>query len=422
MTFYSSILMIALGLLFTNIAEVQAQRTNVMQLVITTVAANIMFGGSASIIHRATAIKVTAQVESRPVNMMRRRFFLSAASTAMTALLLYYGFTFFSPRRSNTTSVSSGASRPTRRPQQNLEGVFATPGLAKLVDYEITPNEEFYKVQVNLFDPQVNAQKWSLKVDGLVERPLNLTYQEVQALPYKDQYTTLECVSNEIGGDLIGNALWRGVQLKELLQLAGVKPEATYVAFTCYDGYTVGISLDKALRENCLLAYQMNGETLPAGHGFPLRAVVPGIYGMMNAKWITEIHLVEKEFEGFWQRKGWTNDARINTNTIIETPEPGDVKMGKVTVGGIAFAGDRGISNVQLSFDDGRSWHDADLKKPVSELSWVLWGFEWEPPAAGTYRITARAADGTGQLQTENIRGPFPDGATGYHIIKVNVV
>jgi len=419
---YSSVLMIALGILFTNIAEVKAQGTNIIQLVIATVAAGLVFGGSTSLIHRTAGNSRAVQVDSGPINRVRRGFVLAVASFAMTSLLLYYGLTFFIPSKSTAAPASSGTNRPARRRQQILEGVFATPALAKLVDKEITPNEEFYKVQVNLFDPQVNPRTWRLKLDGLVERPLTLTYEEVQALPFKEQYTTLECVSNEIGGDLIGNALWRGVQLKKLLELAGVRPEATYVSFTCYDGYTVGIPLERALRENCLLAYQMNGEPLQPGHGFPLRAIVPGIYGMMNAKWITEIHLVEGEFQGFWQRRGWSNDAKINTNTIIKTPESGEIGAGKVSVGGMAFAGDRGISKVQLSFDEGRSWHDADLRTPLSESSWVLWGFEWEPPAPGTYKITARAADGTGKFQTENIRGPFPNGATGYHIITVRIV
>ena len=165
----------------------------------------------------------------------------------------------------------------------------------------------------------------------------------------------------------------------------------------------------------------MNGETLSAGHGFPLRAIVPGIYGMMNAKWITEIVLEPQVVVGFWQERGWSNDAQIMTNVIFKKPTSGARFSGPTPISGVAFAGDRGISKVEVSMDRGETWTEASLRRPLSGYSWVLWALEWIPPSAGVYQIWARATDSTGTTQTGKVMQPFPNGATGYHKINVRV-
>jgi len=279
----------------------------------------------------------------------------------------------------------------------------------------------FYRVDIAPVPPSLDFDAWSLKVGGEVNKPLTLNKESLMKLPRQEQYTTLECVSNTINppAGLIGNAKWTGVRLATLLNEAAVSPDAKYVVFHCADGYSVGIPLDRAMQPGAMLAYMMDDQPLPQEHGFPLRAIVPGIYGMMNAKWITEIEVVDYVYLGFWQERGWSNDAKIKTTSIIYYPSDAAKVDGATPVAGIAFAGDRGISKVEVSVDNGSTWHEAVLKKPVSLYSWVLWAYEWTPTTKGTYTIVARAYDGTGQLQSAKTVDPFPDGASGYHKIHV---
>jgi len=262
-----------------------------------------------------------------------------------------------------------------------------------------------------------------LKVSGKVSNPTVLTKNDILSFPAKDEYATLECVSNAITppGALISNTKWTGVSLPVLLNQVGPTPEARYVIFRCADGYTVGVPLDRAMNSGALLAYKMGDESLPTEHGFPLRAIVPGIYGMMNAKWITEIELTDQVYIGYWQDRGWSNDARIKTTSIIYYPPSAAQVSGMMPIAGVAFAGDRGISKVEVSVDGGNSWNEATLKKPRSPYSWVLWAYEWTPTNKGNTTIMVRAYDGTGTAQDANATQPFPNGATGYHSIQVTV-
>jgi DMSO/TMAO reductase YedYZ molybdopterin-dependent catalytic subunit len=299
---------------------------------------------------------------------------------------------------------------------------------------EVTPNDRFFRVDVNLQPPVVDPATWRLRVWGLVKKPLKLGYEELKALPAVEEYATLECVSNEVGGDLISTARWRGVRLRDLLKRAGVMEEATYIVFRCQDGYDVGIPLERGLMEGTLLAYEMNGAPLPREHGFPLRAVVPGYYGMMNPKWITEIEVVGKSYEGFWQRRGWANEATYQTHSWIALPgesrlkerfpglKPPRLRAGQRTVvAGVAFAGDRGIRRVEVSVDGGETWEEATVKDPLSGYTWVLWAKEWVPQGEGGFRLMVRATDGEGFVQLAEVRQPFPAGATGYHVVEVKV-
>jgi DMSO/TMAO reductase YedYZ molybdopterin-dependent catalytic subunit len=324
--------------------------------------------------------------------------------------------------------VQSGASIPVNPLSENVDSnlpeIFRDPRLGDLVGSEVTDNRVFYRVDINAIPPKLDFDKWSLKVSGKVNNPAVLAKSDLLALPAKDEYATLECVSNTINppGALISDTKWTGVSLPALLNQAGPTSEAKYVIFRCADGYTVGIPLERAMNPGALLAYRMGDEDLPTEHGFPLRAIVPGIYGMMNAKWITEIELTDQVYMGYWQERGWSNDARIKTTSIIYYPPSAAQVSGMTPIAGVAFAGDRGISKVEVSVDGGTSWNEATLKKPRSPYSWVLWAYAWTPTSKGNTRIIVRAYDGPGTVQDANATDPFPNGATGYHSIQVTIV
>ena len=377
------------------------------------------------------------QDEGVNINKVDRKQFIRILSIvvagSIASVFAFYWADLFSRSRPSSSSSSpplqqspvlSNSTRPPDAPSELLP-FFAS---------EITPNDRFYRIDINVAIPTIIADMWNLRVTGLIDNPLELTYGELKSLPSMEEYATLECVSNKVGGDLISTALWKGVSLKSVLEMAQVKPEATYVVFRCFDGYDVGIPLEKGLEETTLLAYEMNRATLPADHGFPVRAIVPGIYGMMNAKWVTEIELVDTVYEGFWQRKGWSNEAKYKIHSTIVAPGsalsnrfgslgmPTRVTLGnKVPIAGIAFAGNVGISKVEVSMDGGNSWQEARMKRPISINSWVLWYIEWNPESQGTHTISVRATDGTGKIQPVGFHEPFPDGSSGYNMIEVMV-
>jgi DMSO/TMAO reductase YedYZ molybdopterin-dependent catalytic subunit len=357
----------------------------------------------------------------------KRKFLRVAVAGAVGAAIMFYGVGFLFPKSVRSPEEES----QTTESSSNFANEFTATTLTPLVASEITPNDRFYTVDVNILTPTINSESWKLDVKGLVNNPLEFTYEELKSLPAVEDYATLECISNKIGEDLISTALWKGVPLKIILEKAQVRSEATYIVFRCYDGYDVGIPLERA--EATILAYEMNLTSLPPSHGFPLRAIVPGLYGMMNAKWITEIELVDVDYEGFWQRQGWANNAKYQIHSTIITPggalesrfgkiESSRFVVGeKVPIAGIAFAGDRGISKVEVSADGGKSWESAAIAEPLSTNTWVLWSTEWSPSEAGRYRIMVRATDGTGQIQKSEFQNPFPSGSTGYHGVNITV-
>ncbi|MBI4303327.1 MAG: sulfite oxidase, partial [Chloroflexi bacterium] len=302
-----------------------------------------------------------------------------------------------------------------------------------------------YIVSKNSLDPKVDIKYWRLEVDGLVENPLTFDYEQLKKLPAVAQYLTLECISNPVGGDQIGNALWKGVRMRDLLLQAGAKSSAIKVVLYGEDEYSDSIALSKAMEEGTLLAYEMNGETLTNGHGFPVRLLVPGIYGMKNVKWLTRIELVDYDYRGYWQERGWSDLAAIKTMSRIDvpagresglsflelmdlftTPEEEErelkIEQDSALLGGIAFAGDRGISQVEVSTDDGQTWNKAQVKEALSPYTWVLWVYDWRPPGEGKLTIKVRAADSKGNLQPSEPADPLPDGASGYHSIVVRLV
>ncbi|MGA8084564.1 MAG: molybdopterin-dependent oxidoreductase, partial [Candidatus Nitrosopolaris sp.] len=364
-----------------------------------------------------------------------RRAFLRAAIAAVVAIpILYLGLNRLFPTQE--VQIPTPSSPSLLPPQSRSKPVgFEDPRLAPLLDSEVTPTYLFYRIDINPIVPVVDATSWSLNVKGLVNNPLTITYEEIKTMPSVEEYATLQCVSNKIGGDLTSTALWKGVRLKDVFQKAQVKPDARYIAFRCYDGYDFGIPLERGLLDGTILAYEMNLAPLTSEHGYPVRAIVPGLYGMMNPKWITEIELVHNVYEGYWARNGWTNVATEDTHSSIVIPGQAPVRDRfrnleleninivpgqRVPVAGIAFAGDRGISKVEVSTDGGTTWKSANIKDPLSKYTWVLWAAGFTPAAPqGSNRIVVRATDKTGKVQTSEIRPPFPDGNTGYHIINI---
>ncbi|MDH2899790.1 MAG: molybdopterin-dependent oxidoreductase [archaeon] len=328
---------------------------------------------------------------------------------------------------SAATSLSASGSRAGSSYElSQAPPVFQDKRLSSLVDSEITSNDNFYRVAIDLFDPSVNPNTWNLQVSGS-SNSKSYTLDDLKSLPNVSQYTTFECVSNLVNGNLISNAKWTGIKISDLLSNAGLSTSGVqYVVFYSVDGYSVGIPLSRALMSDSILAYQMNDADLPQKHGYPLRAVIPGLYGMMSGKWVTKIALVDSFYNGYWQTRGYTATATINTLAFIIVPGDGSTASisqnnGSVLLGGYAFAGDRGISKVEVSFDQGQTWQAATLKNPISNLTWTLWAFNWFPAKTGSYLVYARATDGNGQVQTAAQTSPYPNGATGYAMITINV-
>ncbi len=296
---------------------------------------------------------------------------------------------------------------------------------APFLSAEVTSNNQYYVVSKNLFsDPTVDSTGWHLTVDGDVDHPFTLSYDQLLALPMQKQYESMMCISNEVGGEYMSSALWEGVRLKDLLERAGVKPGAVKIVFYATDDYSDSIHLDKALEPTTLLAVRMNGATLPQNHGFPVRMLVPGIYGMKHCKWLTHIQVVTQDYQGYWQTRGWSDPAPIRMTARIDTPLIGStVSVNKTTyIGGVAFSGNKGISEVDISLDGGDSWQIATLKRPLSNLTWVLWEYPWQPTSSGSKTLIARAVDMEGNVQDPQVEPPAPDGSSGYHTITVSVV
>ncbi|TAJ96837.1 MAG: oxidoreductase [Candidatus Manganitrophaceae bacterium] len=280
----------------------------------------------------------------------------------------------------------------------------------------ITPNEHFYVVNFGK-QPQIDTADWALEITGKVERPLRLTYPELLARPAVEKMVTLECIDNEVAGELISNAVWKGVSLKSLIEEAKPFPGVEDVAMWGADAYSDSISFDRAMNYDVFLAYQMNGATLPKEHGYPLRAVVPGLYGIKNVKWLTKIELLTEDYKGYWQQKGWTDVATIKVTSRIDAPGAYNTVKAGYTFRGIAFTGGYGIRAVELSFDGGTSWVPAALEPPPSMYSWVFWKYEWKDPKPGSYQVLSKATDKLGRTQTAFVARAFPDGTSGLHSV-----
>ena len=289
----------------------------------------------------------------------------------------------------------------------------------------VVPNADFYRIDTALIVPGVDVATWSLRIHGLVERETTLTYTELVELPMFEQYVTIACVSNEVGGDLVGNAKWTGVRLRDVLDIAGVQASATQLVGRSVDGWTAGMPTSWVMdpAREPMIAVKMNDELLPRAHGFPARLIIPGLYGYVSAtKWLSDLELTTWEaFNGYWVPLGWAKEGPILTQSRIDVPrQSGTVPPGIVAIAGVAWAPDRGVARVEVAIDG--EWRDAELSHPISDATWVQWLYRWEATAAaGSHTIEVRATDGTGAVQTTDRTPPAPDGARGLHRIEVRV-
>ncbi len=286
----------------------------------------------------------------------------------------------------------------------------------------ITPNEDFYLIDTALTPPQVNLEEWTLRITGLVENPYEITFDELLTRPLVERYVTLSCVSNSVGGSLVGHAKWLGVPLSLILDEAGVLPEAQQIVGRSVDGFTVGFpSTIPFDGRDALVAVGMNDEPLPIEHGFPVRLVVAGLYGYVSAtKWLSELELTTWDgFDAYWVPRGWAKEAPVKTQSRIDTPRDGQIAAGPRAIAGVAWAPHRGVDRVEVKIGNG-PWTEAELSTEISDNSWRQWKLDWDP-LPGRYKLRVRATDGEGVTQTDLRQPPAPDGATGYHTIDVTV-
>ncbi len=361
------------------------------------------------------------------VRVRRRRFLVTtsvvgglAAAGAVTGRALVMARRQAAVARAKIQLPPPATPAPTPPPgaELNIDG---------LTTY-VTPNEEFYRIDTAVQIPAIDAETWQLRITGLVDNEVTVSYAELMARPLVEHMSTLVCKGNPIGanplgGNLIGNASWLGVPVRDLLAEAGPRSSADLVLSTSADGWSAGTPLDVLLDtdQQALLVVGMNGEILPAEHGFPVRLVVPSLYGDVSAtKWLTELKVTtSEEDEGYWTSRGWSEGGEIKIGSRIDVPRPTTVPAGTVVVAGMAWAQDIGISRVEVRVDDG-GWRDATLADTVGPDTWRQWQYIWDA-SPGRYRLTVRATDADGTVQTEKVAPPAPSGATGWHSITIRV-
>jgi len=358
---------------------------------------------------------------------------IGIASVAMSIFSL--GLNWFVVRKNVGASTfdfsdNSFTELSTPMPASTPSGFKPVPGTRP----EITPIDDFYRVDINLLPPgqedyarnandftkrllaqggetDLPEESYALYVDGLVSKPKVFDINAIRSFTQVDQYATLSCISNPIGGDLIDTTLFQGIRLKDLLTEVGIMPEASKIKFTCVDGYTESLPIDIATDPATLLCYMMGNDPLTESHGSPIRLYTPGRFGMKSPKWIIKIEAIAENYLGYWEQQGWSDDAITQTISIIDTIVPNPRSTAQI--GGIAFAGARGIRTVQVKINEYK-WIEAKIKEPLSRFTWVLWQVEIEVPP-GESTVTVRAIDGDGNIQSMETSPPHPAGATGYH-------
>ena len=349
----------------------------------------------------------------------RRRFLvkLSGSAAAITVVGAAVGELSEARRREVLMEAGSEPVRwSTSHPLPNSDdAVKPAPGTRP----EFTPLERHYRIDINTFPPAVDEQQWRLKISGLVEQPLALTLEDLRRYEPMHQFITLSCISNPVGGDLIGTTRWTGVSLQLLLPDLKLKPAATHLKIRSADKFFEVVSLDAIKKdERIMLAYAWDGVPLKREHGFPVRIYIPDIYGMKQPKWIESIEATDHWEPGYWVERGWNKVAQMHATSVIDTVAM-DMNIIRtdqrklVPIGGIAHAGARGISKVEVRVDDG-PWEQAALRTPLSQLTWVIWRYDW-PFRPGKHTFTVRCYDGGGTQQIATPSPPEPNGATGLH-------
>lgn len=312
-------------------------------------------------------------------------------------------------------------SGPTASPSQAVlaKRIEPAPGTRA----EITPVDNFCRIDVNTLSPVVGAASLRFQLKGMAQKPLTLSLAEIQSCPAFSQAVTLSCISNTVGGDLISTNYWTGVLFKDILTEAGINPTVKYINVMAYGGFYESNPIEEAMDERTLLVYAMNGQLLPNEHGFPLRVFIPNHYGMKQPKWITQMEATDMPGAGYWVERGWSMTAIPQTTSFIDTTnvDLNELKnSGIMPLGGIAYAGGRGIQKVEVQIDDG-AWQEAQLPSPaVSPLTWMQWRFDWKP-VPGNHRISVRATDGMGVQQTTDQNDVAPDGATGIYSVDIRI-
>jgi DMSO/TMAO reductase YedYZ molybdopterin-dependent catalytic subunit len=372
---------------------------------------------------RAQRMAKNKNAAKQPVDAFDRRQFIGSA-VALGAVSGGLALTGSSVRRSRTQRVITKARTlglPT--PKSAAPALPPTASIGNGVAPFVPPTSEYYRIDTALSIPSVDTSTWKIKVQGMVDNPFTITYDELLAMPMIERYITLSCVSNEVGGDLLGNAKWLGVPLADVLKKAGVQKGATQLASKSIDGWTCGFPTELALDgRDAMIAIGMNDEPLVPLHGFPARLVIPGIYGYVSAtKWLTEINLTTMEaFDGYWIPRGWAKLAPIKTQSRIDVPrDRATVPAGRTAIAGVAWAMHRGISQIEVKVDDG-DWTRVRMADEVSVDAWRQWVYEWDAKP-GKHLIAVRATDGPGNVQTGEQASPDPDGATGWHTVRVTV-
>jgi DMSO/TMAO reductase YedYZ molybdopterin-dependent catalytic subunit len=361
----------------------------------------------------------------------RRAFLLKLTGGSATVVLAAWGL----GRLLGTQRQESAAGAPlpevgvsTPQPTGTARGETptATPALVNRIEVppgarpELTPNGDFYRIDIDTRPPVVDQSSWVLEVKGLFDNPRPLTLSDLMAYPVTTQPITISCISNPIGGGLIGTSNWTGVPFHIVLKDLGLRPEAQEIYIEAVDGFYESVVMADMTDPRTLLVYGMNGDTLPQAHGFPLRIYIPNHYGMKQPKWIKSIEAIDHHGPGYWVERGWNATAIPHIVSIIDTVATDAVENGKVPVGGIAWAGDRGIQKVEVQVDDG-AWAEAALRlPPLSSLTWVLWRYDW-PTVSGEHTFRVRATDGTGTVQVGTPHPAHPDGATGYHSVTATI-
>lgn len=292
----------------------------------------------------------------------------------------------------------------------------------------ITPNEDFYTMKYHPSPPpEADLSTYRLEIVGEVDNPLSLTLDDLKAFPSVTEMRTLQCISNPVGGNLIGNAVWTGVQLSVLLEEAGIRSSGRELKLESLDGYHTGIPTNLARHKRSLLVYEMNGEPLPAKHGYPLRCLWPGRYGQKQPKWIQTITAQRTPHTGHFEGQGWTDDAFILPNSQIEVPPGRELQPADFYIAGRAYSGESGIEKIEISLTDGDSWQDAQILRGDSSLVWTQWWIRVQNAENGTFRVLARVTDNTGRSQSPPERnsslldGTFPEGTDVMHRVVVQV-
>jgi DMSO/TMAO reductase YedYZ molybdopterin-dependent catalytic subunit len=379
----------------------------------------------------------SATVELVPVAGASRRGFLTGAGIVGLGALFVGGLGRVLKRRFDVDDERAALELPEvddTIPATPAEGTTAAGATMEAYDFAlagltpfVVPNGDFYRIDTALAVPQVPKDDWTLRIHGMVDQELELTFADLLARPMIERPITLSCVSNRIGGDLVGNAVWQGVRMKELLEEAGLDPAATQVVSRSIDGWSCGSPTSVIMDgRDAMLAIAMNGEPLPAEHGYPVRLVVPGLYGYVSAtKWVTEIELTRwEDFDGYWVPRGWSKEGPIKTMARIDRPRSGRgldrSTDGAVDIAGLAWCVHRGISKVEVQLDDG-DWLECELAGVPSDDTWRQWRYQWADATPGEHRVTARAYDGAGDPQPIGPKDVAPDGAEGYHSVRFTV-